>query len=135
MYNSNLISIVVPVFNEQENLNEFIRRCTESCDGMERPYELILVDDGSRDSSADIIIKAAEQNDGNIVGVLLNRNYGQHAAVMAGFAESCGDIIVTLDADLQNPPEEVPKLLEHIRRENLDLVYGCPDTRSHRRSP
>jgi undecaprenyl-phosphate 4-deoxy-4-formamido-L-arabinose transferase len=121
MYNSNLISIVVPVFNEQENLNEFIRRCTESCDGMERPYELILVDDGSRDSSADIIIKAAEQNDGNIVGVLLNRNYGQHAAVMAGFAESCGDIIVTLDADLQNPPEEIPNLVEKIE-EGFDVI-------------
>lgn len=121
MSNTDLISIVVPVYNEQENLKELIRRCTESCDGMEKSFELILVDDGSRDSSPDIITKAAEQSNGNIVGVLLNRNYGQHAAVMAGFAESRGNIIVTLDADLQNPPEEIPKLVKKIE-EGFDVV-------------
>ena len=121
MSNTDLISIVVPVYNEKENLEELIRRCTESCEGMERPFELILVDDGSRDSSPDIITKAAEQSNGNIVGVLLNRNYGQHAAVIAGFAESRGNIIVTLDADLQNPPEEIPKLVEKIE-EGFDVV-------------
>jgi undecaprenyl-phosphate 4-deoxy-4-formamido-L-arabinose transferase len=92
---TDLISIVVPVYNEQENLEELIGRCTESCNGMERPFELILVDDGSRDSSPDIIAEAAEQSGGNVIGVLLNRNYGQHAAVMAGFAESGGGIVVT----------------------------------------
>ncbi len=121
MNHTDLISIVVPVFNEQENLKELIRRCIESCDGMERPFELILVDDGSRDSSPDIITEAAEQGGDNIIGVLLNRNYGQHAAVMAGFAESRGNIIVTLDADLQNPPEEIPKLVEKIE-EGFDVV-------------
>jgi undecaprenyl-phosphate 4-deoxy-4-formamido-L-arabinose transferase len=121
MSNTDLISIVVPVYNEKENLEELIRRCTESCEGMERPFELILVDDGSRDSSPDIITEAAEQSNGNIVGILLNRNYGQHAAVIAGFAESRGNIIVTLDADLQNPPEEIPKLVEKIE-EGFDVV-------------
>lgn len=121
MCNSGLISIVVPVFNEQENLQEFIRRCTASCNKMEQQYEIILVDDGSRDSSPDIITKAAEQGDSFIVGVLLNRNYGQHAAVMAGFAESRGDIIVTLDADLQNPPEEIPRLVQKIE-EGFDVI-------------
>jgi len=96
-------------------------RCTRTCNSMAKPYELILVDDGSRDASADMITKAAEQNDGNIVGVLLNRNYGQHAAVIAGFAEARGDIIVTLDADLQNPPEEIPKLVAKIE-EGFDVV-------------
>jgi len=114
MNETDLISIVVPVFNEQENLHELIRRCTKSCNGMQRPFELILVDDGSRDSSADIITAAAEQSGGNVVGVLLNRNYGQHAAVMAGFAEARGGIVVTLDADLQNPPEEIPKLVDAV---------------------
>ena len=109
-----LISIVVPVFNEQENLRELIRRCTKSCSGMQRPFELVLVDDGSKDSSPDIITEAAEQSGGNVVGVLLNRNYGQHAAVMAGFAEARGGIVVTLDADLQNPPEEIPRLVDAI---------------------
>jgi undecaprenyl-phosphate 4-deoxy-4-formamido-L-arabinose transferase len=121
MNTTDLISIVVPVYNEQKNLQEFIGRCTKSCNGMERPYELILVDDGSKDSSPVIITEAAEQGNGNIVGVFLNRNYGQHAAVMAGFAESRGDLIVTLDADLQNPPEEIPKLVEKID-EGYDVV-------------
>jgi undecaprenyl-phosphate 4-deoxy-4-formamido-L-arabinose transferase len=116
-----LISIVIPVFNEKENLPELISRCLKACSGIERLFEIILVDDGSRDSSADIITKAAEQNNGNIVGVLLNRNYGQHAAIMAGFAESRGDIIVTLDADLQNPPEEIPRLIKKID-EGFDVV-------------
>lgn len=114
MNQTDLVSIVIPVFNEQENLRELIRRCTESCARTHRPFELILVDDGSRDSSADIITHAAEQSGGAVVGVLLNRNYGQHAAVMAGFAESRGSIVVTLDADLQNPPEEIPKLVDAI---------------------
>lgn len=117
---TDLISIVVPVFNEQENLRELIKRSIESCDRMERPFELILVDDGSRDSSPQIITEAAEQGN-NVIGVLLNRNYGQHAAVMAGLAESRGNIIVTLDADLQNPPEEIHKLVKKIE-EGFDVV-------------
>jgi len=88
---------------------------------MQRPFELVLVDDGSGDSSAEIITEVAEQEESNVVGVLLNRNYGQHAAVMAGFAEASGDIIVTLDADLQNPPEEIPRLVDVIE-EGFDAV-------------
>ncbi len=116
-----LISLIVPVFNEESNLGELIRRCLKTCDDMGKSYELILVDDGSKDSSSKIIKEAAEQKTGKVMGVLLNRNYGQHAAVMAGFAESRGDIIVTLDADLQNPPEEVPNLVKKIE-EGFDVV-------------
>ena len=87
----------------------------------DRPYEIILVDDGSSDTSAKMITEAAERNGGKIIGVLLNRNYGQHAAIMAGFAEVKGDIVVTLDADLQNPPEEIPRLVEKID-EGFDVV-------------
>lgn len=118
---ADFISIVIPVFNEQENLEELIRRCIESCRGMGKPFELILVDDGSKDRSADMITEAAEQSGGTVIGVLLNRNYGQHAAVMAGFERSKGSIIVTLDADLQNPPEEIPRLVETIK-EGFDVV-------------
>jgi undecaprenyl-phosphate 4-deoxy-4-formamido-L-arabinose transferase len=121
MNDVDLVSIVIPVFNEQENLHELIQRCTESCNKMRRPFELVLVDDGSRDSSTDIITEAAEQLGSNVVGVLLNRNYGQHAAVMAGFAQAQGDIIVTLDADLQNPPEEIPRLVDAVE-EGFDAV-------------
>jgi len=112
---------VIPVFNEEKNLSELIRRCLKTCEEIAVPFEVVLVDDGSSDGSAQMILAAAEQNAGTVVGVLLNRNYGQHAAVMAGFAESRGDIIVTLDADLQNPPEEVPKLVRKIE-EGFDVV-------------
>jgi undecaprenyl-phosphate 4-deoxy-4-formamido-L-arabinose transferase len=115
------VSIVIPVYNEQENLDELIRRCLAACDGMDMPYEIILIDDGSRDASAGMISTAAEQNDGRIVGVLLNRNYGQHAAVMAGFAHAEGDYIVTLDADLQNPPEEIPNVVAKMK-EGYDVI-------------
>jgi len=109
-----LISVVIPVFNEEANLDNLISRCLMVCDGLKRNYEIILVDDGSRDSSALKISEAAEKNPNKIIGVLLNRNYGQHAAVIAGFAEARGDAIITLDADLQNPPEEIPKLVEQL---------------------
>ena len=115
------ISVVIPVFNEEENLEELIRRCMEVCGRMARPFEIILVDDGSTDSSSQKIIQAAIKNDGRVIGVLLNRNYGQHAAVMAGFKESKGDIVVTLDADLQNPPEEIPRLTNKIE-DGFDVV-------------
>jgi undecaprenyl-phosphate 4-deoxy-4-formamido-L-arabinose transferase len=115
------VSLVIPVFNEEKNLRDLIARCLKVCEEMAGPFEVILVDDGSSDSSSAIITAAAEQNDGTVVGVLLNRNYGQHAAVMAGFAESRGDIAITLDADLQNPPEEIPNLVRKVA-EGFDVV-------------
>jgi len=115
------LSLVIPVYNEEVNLSELIERCRKTCDEIGKPYEVILIDDGSRDQSAEMIRQASEQYP-EIVGVLLNRNYGQHAAVMAGLAQSRGDVVVTLDADLQNPPEEVPKLLVEI--ENGAEVVG-----------
>ncbi len=112
------LSLVIPVFNEAQNLPELVRRCLTVCHNIGKPFEIIMVNDGSRDDSAQIIRTAAEENDGAIVGVLLNRNFGQHAAVLAGFAQSRGEVVVTLDADLQNPPEEIPKLL-------LPIEQGC----------
>jgi undecaprenyl-phosphate 4-deoxy-4-formamido-L-arabinose transferase len=122
-----LLSLVIPVFNEEQNLRELIRRCLAVCAGLERPFEIIFVDDGSRDASAEMIAEAAKANPGQIIGVLLNRNYGQHAAVIAGLAESTGEVVVTLDADLQNPPEEIPKLLAPIEA-------GCDVVGSIRRN-
>jgi undecaprenyl-phosphate 4-deoxy-4-formamido-L-arabinose transferase len=114
-------SIVVPIFNEEANIDTLVRRCADSCMPLEMPFELILVDDGSSDASQTHIRQAAEAHPGSVVGILLNRNYGQHAAVMAGFEEAKGDVVVVIDADLQNPPEEIPKLLEKID-EGLDVV-------------
>ena len=115
------VSIVIPVCNEEENLDELLERCLATCKRMGRPYEIIFVDDGSKDRSHEMIAEMAERNAGRVVGLILNRNYGQHAAVMAGFAASRGDIVVTLDADLQNPPEEIPKLI-HKMEEGYDVV-------------
>lgn len=115
------ISVVVPVYNEEVNLKEFIRRTMGVLDKISQPSELIMVDDGSRDESPNIITDAAARYPGRIIGVFFNRNYGQHTAVIAGFAQSRGDIVITLDADLQNPPEEIPRLIEKAG-EGYDVV-------------
>lgn len=115
------LSVVAPVFNEEESLPEFIARTSNACAGLNLPYEIILVDDGSHDASAELIAQAASQPGSHIIAVLLNRNYGQHSAVMAGFSLVTGDLIITLDADLQNPPEEIPRLVAAARR-GYDVV-------------
>ena len=115
------LSVVVPVLDEEANLPELIRRCLAVFDELHYRCELILVDDGSRDASPCLIRDAARRHRGRVVGVILNRNYGQHAAVIAGLAEARGDVVVTIDADLQNPPEEIPKLLPHVE-DGCDVV-------------
>ena len=115
------VSVVIPVFNEEENLPELVRRTLAAGLSMNRPFEIVMVDDGSRDASAGIISGAVKAHPGTIVGVFLNRNYGQHAAVMAGFAQVRGEIVVTLDADLQNPPEEIARVVAKMD-EGMDVV-------------
>jgi len=110
MNDANMMSVVIPVFNEEANLEELIRRCLSACRQAQRPFEIILVDDGSRDRSVEMLEAAAAAHPDDIVAVFLNRNYGQHAAIMAGFEQVRGEIVITLDADLQNPPEEIPRL-------------------------
>ncbi len=106
------VSIVIPVYNEQGSLPELLRRTIAACRQLGRDHEIILIDDGSRDRSAEILLEAAAAPDSHVIAVILNRNYGQHAAIMAGFEQSRGDLVITLDADLQNPPEEIPRLVE-----------------------
>jgi len=115
------VSIVIPVYNEADNLNELLDRTLAACRSLKNPFEIILVDDGSRDGSEKIIKEAVSKYNEEIIGVFLNRNYGQHSAVMAGFAQARGEIIVTLDADLQNPPEEIPRLVAKMC-EGYDVV-------------
>lgn len=117
----NKVSVVIPVYNEQESLAELIRRTTDACATLPMDYEIVLVDDGSSDNSAEMLAAAAEEPASHIVVVLLNRNYGQHSAIMAGFSQVSGDLIVTLDADLQNPPEEIPRLVA-TAQEGYDVV-------------
>ena len=114
------LSFVIPVYNEEENLPELIERLARVAEAMGRPYEIVLVNDGSRDGSLEVLRREAGERP-HLVVVDLNRNFGQHAAVFAGLEVCRGEVVVTLDADLQNPPEEIPKLVAKMA-EGYDLV-------------
>ena len=114
------LSVVVPVFNEEENLPELLTRLKAALEVLGRSYELVLVNDGSRDRSLELLRDAAAR-DPHLVVIDFNRNYGQHSAVFAGFEAARGEIIVTIDADLQNPPEEIGKLVAKMD-EGYDVV-------------
>jgi undecaprenyl-phosphate 4-deoxy-4-formamido-L-arabinose transferase len=116
------VSVVIPVYNEEENLPALHRRLRETLEKTGKRYEIIFVDDGSFDRTTSIIAAFIEENP-RIRLIEFNRNYGQHAAVFAGFEHSRGRVVVTLDADLQNPPEEIPKLLDKIE-EGYNIVGG-----------
>lgn len=106
------ISIVIPVYNEEKNLEELYRRLTTVLDQLEKPYEIILTNDGSKDQSSQILLKLHERRPEQIRVIEFNGNFGQHMAIMAGFERVRGEIVITMDADLQNPPEEIPKLVK-----------------------
>jgi undecaprenyl-phosphate 4-deoxy-4-formamido-L-arabinose transferase len=106
------ISVVVPVYNEEASLHELHERVAKALEG--ESYELVLVNDGSADRSSEILRQLSEAH-GEVVAVELSRNYGQHPAVLAGFQVSKGRHVITLDADLQNPPEEIPRIVEQLR--------------------
>ncbi|MBR1438356.1 MAG: glycosyltransferase [Synergistaceae bacterium] len=124
MNNNNIISIVIPVYNEQDNLPELFRRLFPVMENLNRQYEIILVNDGSRDSSLPLMLQEQKNNPNgkNLRVIDFNGNFGQHTAILAGFKASKGNHIITLDADLQNPPEEIPKLLSLL--ENGHDVVG-----------
>ena len=115
-------SIVVPFFNEQENIPPLYLKLTEVMDTVGEPYELIFVDDGSRDNTFRVLQEIFE-HDPRVHVVRLRRNFGQTAALKAGLDFAHGDVIVTMDGDLQHDPEEIPRFLEKIE-EGYDLVSG-----------
>jgi len=110
------ISIVIPVYNEQEVLPLLFRRLYPVLDALGRSYEVVFVDDGSRDRSAALLRAQFQARPGVTRVVLLRANAGQHAALIAGFERVRGASVITLDADLQNPPEEIPRLLAELDR-------------------
>ena len=122
------ISVVVPVFNEEGNLPALLERLTAVMNASGRPYELVFVDDGSRDRSLEILRAAAAANPSRIQVLELARNFGQHQAILAAFSRVRGDAVVTLDADLQNPPEEIPRLIAKLD-EGYDVVGGIRRSR------
>ncbi len=116
------LSIVIPVYNEVENLAPLQIELERALSSTGKSYEIIYVDDGSHDGSVDVLKELAERNP-NVVVICLARNYGQTAAMAAGFDHSRGAIIVTLDADGQNDPADIPRMLDRFE-ENFDLVAG-----------
>ena len=121
--NKKLVSIVTPVYNEETIITQFIDRINKAVNSLEKyNFELLLVDDGSKDQTLEIIKKHA-LNDGKIRLIELMRNYGQTAALSAGIDEAKGDIVITMDSDLQHFPEDIPSFLEKIE-EGYDLVCG-----------
>jgi glycosyltransferase involved in cell wall biosynthesis len=115
-------SIVVPFFNEQENIPPLYMKLTEVMDAIGEPYEFVFVDDGSRDESYKLLAEIYE-HDRRVNVVRLRRNFGQTAALKAGFDFAQGEVIISMDGDLQHDPEEIPRFLEKIE-EGFDLVSG-----------
>ena len=126
---SRSISVIVPVYNGAGTLHQLSSRLASVMDSMAGAYELILVDDGSRDQSWRVIQELSAK-DARIRGINLMRNYGQHNALLCGIRIARHELIVTMDDDLQNPPEEIPKLLQKIE-EGADVVYGRPASEQH----
>ncbi|RYD77844.1 MAG: glycosyltransferase, partial [Sphingobacteriales bacterium] len=117
------ISVVIPLYNEDESLPELTAWIAKVMDEKNFSYEIILVDDGSTDRSWEVIEELKLQNDA-IKGIKFRRNYGKSAALNVGFEATRGDVIITMDADLQDSPDEIPELYRRIKEEKLDLISG-----------
>lgn len=116
------LSIVIPIFNEEENLPLIYEEVKGVLEGMGVEHEILFVDDGSTDTSLNII-RAIQNNDPSVIGVSFRKNFGQTAAMSAGFDYATGDVIVTMDGDLQNDPHDIPHMIQKIG-EGYDVVTG-----------
>lgn len=123
------LSVVVPVYNSHGTLPELVVRLRKVLEGLGNKYELIFVNDGSQDNSWNVIKSLCRAYDW-ITGINLMCNYGQHNALLCGIRKSNNSVVVTMDDDLQNPPEEIPKLLEKLK-DGYDVVYGTPRKEQH----
>ncbi|AXT50508.1 glycosyltransferase [Aquimarina sp. BL5] len=117
------ISVVIPLLNEQESLTELYDWIAKVMQSNSYSYEIIFIDDGSTDGSWDVITTLSKK-DQNVKGIQFLRNYGKSQALHAGFAEALGDVVITMDADLQDNPEEIPELYDLIIKDNYDLISG-----------
>jgi undecaprenyl-phosphate 4-deoxy-4-formamido-L-arabinose transferase len=129
LINKPAVSVVVPVYNSEHSLAALVSRLGSTLAESASSHEILLVDDGSRDRSWRAITELVAGNDA-VRGIRLLRNYGQHSALLAGINQARYEVIVTLDDDLQNPPEEIPKLLDKLQ-EGWDVVYGTPEKQQH----
>ncbi|MEP3482718.1 MAG: glycosyltransferase family 2 protein [Fuerstiella sp.] len=125
------VSIVVPVYRSAEFLAQSVSSICDAMDARHESFEIVLVEDGSPDDSWSVVETIQADRPETITAVQLNRNFGQHNALMCGFRHSRGAIIVTIDDDLQNPASEIPVLLDAIDSSDADLVYGVPTLKHH----
>ena len=123
--NSSSISVVIPVYNSEGSLVELCERLTSVLMEISKEYEIILVNDDSKDSSGDIVDQLDKKYEW-VKGVHLMKNFGQHNTLLCGIQKAKYELIVTMDDDLQNPPEEIPKLIDKLI-EGYDVVYGAPE--------
>jgi undecaprenyl-phosphate 4-deoxy-4-formamido-L-arabinose transferase len=105
------ISVIIPAYNEEESLPQLCERIFSVLDGLKRTYEVIFVNDGSRDATLPLLLREQKLRPDRVQVIDFNGNFGQHMAIMAGFDHARGEMVVTLDADLQNPPEEIPRMI------------------------
>ena len=124
-------SIVVPVFNSSESLEELYLRIGQTMEGIGKAFEVIFVDDGSIDTSWIVLQSIQKANPEKVIAVRLAKNFGQHNATICGIAQASGAYIITIDDDLQNPPEEISKLIETMQSSDADLVYGIYGKKHH----
>ena len=117
------LSIVIPLLNEQESLPELHNWIVKVMQAHNYSYEILFIDDGSTDASWNVIEKLSHENP-NVKGIRFLRNYGKSQALHAGFAKAQGDVVITMDADLQDSPDEIPELFRLITEDNYDLVSG-----------
>ena len=117
------ISIVIPLFNEEESISELAQWIDKVLKKNNLSYEIIFIDDGSNDSSWSVI-KNIKNDNPNVYGIKFRRNYGKSAALNVGFSKASGDVVITMDADLQDSPDEIPELYNLIANDNYDLVSG-----------
>ena len=117
------ISIVIPLFNEEESISELAQWIDKVLKKNNLSYEIIFIDDGSNDSSWSVIKNIKTYNP-NVYGIKFRRNYGKSAALNVGFSKASGDVVITMDADLQDSPDEIPELYNLITNDNYDLVSG-----------
>ena len=117
------LSLVIPLLNEQESLPELHNWIVKVMNAHNFSYEILFIDDGSTDASWDVISQLSKQNP-NVKGIRFLRNYGKSQALHAGFNKAQGDVVITMDADLQDSPDEIPELYHLIMNDNYDLVSG-----------
>jgi undecaprenyl-phosphate 4-deoxy-4-formamido-L-arabinose transferase len=125
------LSVVIPVYRSAPTLEQLLLRLRAVLDGTGLDYEIVFVEDGSPDDSWRVLEALRLRQPERLAAIQLMRNYGQHNALMCGFRHARGDLVVTMDDDLQNPPEEIPKLIEAMKRGDYDLVYGAYGGKRH----